>query len=91
MPRSRRGWLLFLVAATVVTLMAAAIFAFAPMVFYPAAMSIWGVPNDSDRHQLNVIVEAVTNAHHFAHNSVSDPLMAPVFGDPGSKGLLTNQ
>src|ERR1700724_3696906 len=90
MARSRRGCLLLLVAGVVLILLAVVTFAFSPMVFYPAGMSIWGVPNDADRHQLNVVIEAVTNAHHFAHHSASDSLMAPVFGDPGSKGLLTN-
>ena len=90
MPKLRRGCLGFFVAGASLAVVVVVTLALDPMIFYPAAMRIWGVPDDSDRHQLMVLIEAATNAHHFAHNSVSDPLIAPVFGDPGSKGLLTN-
>ena len=90
MGKSRRGCLWFLVAVAALAVLVVVTFAFSPMLFYPAAMRVWGVPNEDDRHQVATIIDAVLNAHHFAHNSISDPGTAPVFGDTGSKGLLTN-
>jgi hypothetical protein len=52
-------------------------------------MVIYGNPAQSDRRELEALIEAVITVHHFSHSSVAQPGRDPVFGSPGSKALLT--
>jgi hypothetical protein len=82
---SRFGRLISFIAVAFVVLILVVVSLVDPIILYPAAMYVWGVLDEADQHELNVVIEAMTNTHRFAHKSISDPLMDPVFGHAGRK------
>jgi len=50
---------------------------------------VYGFPTESDRAQAMLMRDEVSKAHHFAHNSLSQPSQPPVFCNPGSRMLMT--
>jgi hypothetical protein len=52
-------------------------------------VAVYGTPSQRDWQQADAIRDTITNVHHFAQNSVSQPNRPPIFSNPGSKKLLT--
>jgi hypothetical protein len=50
---------------------------------------VYGFPSPGDRAELEMIQQKIVSVHHFTHNSLSRPEELPVFGNAGSKMLLT--
>ena len=86
----KRPWLLISAA-----LVLAALVAFAAsdsvrfVVFSAAQFAIYGMPEPDDLHAVDEITNIITETHHFAQNSVSQPHRPPVFGNAGSTMILT--
>jgi hypothetical protein len=86
----KRPWLL---VSAVVLLVGLFAFAFSDTVRFVVCsvfdQAVYGAPNEADWQQVVAIRNKITTVHHFARNSVSQPDRPPVFGNPGSKMLLT--
>ena len=53
------------------------------------AYFMYGLPNQEDRRQADLIVDEIIKVHHFPRNSLSQPAGPPVFAQPGSEKLLS--
>ena len=85
----KRPWLLAFVATLLIATTALVLSDSLRFVVYSlVAVVLYGNSDESDRRQLELIIQTITGVHHFAHNSVSDPGRPPVSGTPGSKGVL---
>lgn len=50
---------------------------------------LYGVPSQQNRDEAELVIKAITRAHHFVRYSTSQPATPPAFAEAGSSKLLT--
>jgi len=90
--RRRRLWWIIIISLILLVLLGATLsFAYSNSIRYQTYVlfCLYGMPSDHDWDEVRAIVNRIITVHHFTRNSVSAPEKPPVFGNPGSRLLLT--